>query len=152
VLSFAGAGQQLDASLAAGLTVDADLHFYPGTAPLRALVGTRRGAPEPIGTLRGGSLQDAAAAYAAAVAADPWTYSWPVVVGGLTPVPGPVWQAYDGGGRRVRLLGGDELYRLLAVSGGHPVTVAADYTPGGLRPVSVLDADPGRAAGQLVLL
>ena len=36
-----------DAALTPGTQVHADLHFYPGQPPLRALVGTRRAAPEP---------------------------------------------------------------------------------------------------------
>jgi hypothetical protein len=142
VLSFAAAGQALDASLVPGTGFDGDLHFYPGGVPLRALVGDRRGGPEPVAALAGGTLAGAAAAYGAAVAADPWTGSWPVAVAGLTPVPGEPWQAVEAGGRRVPLLG--EPWRLLAVSGGHPVTLVAEHTPAGLRPVSVLDPErPG---------
>jgi SWIM zinc finger len=146
VLSFAAAGQALDASLLPGTSVDADLHFYPGAVPLRAVVGDRRGTPRPVEHLRGGSLADAAAGFAAAVAADPWTRTWPVVVAGLTPVAGDEqWQARDGAGGRVRLL--SPTYVLLAVSGGHPVTVAGEYTVAGLRPLTVLDPDPARPAG-----
>lgn len=141
VLSFAAAGQSLDASLVPGTAVDADLHFYPGAAPLRALVGERRGAPGPVDGLGGGSLDDAAAQFAAVVAADPWTDAWPVVLAGVTPVPGSGrWLVRDAAGRRVPLLAG-ERYRLLAVSGGHPVTLAAEWTPRGLRALSVVDPE-----------
>jgi hypothetical protein len=141
VLSFAAAGQPLDASLLTGTSVDADLHFYPGAAPLRALVGERRGGPEPVTALTGGDLGDAAAGFAAAVAADPWTQVRPVVVAGLTPVAGDHWQARDAAGVRVPLR---PSWPLLAVSGGHPVTVAGEYSPAGLRALSVLDPDQGR--------
>ncbi len=43
VLSFAARGQRLDDSLQVGTMVLADLHFYPGSLPLRALVGTWHG-------------------------------------------------------------------------------------------------------------
>lgn len=143
VLSFGVADQALDSSLVPGTTLDADLHFYPGASPLRALVGDRRGEPVPLATLAGGDLTDAARAFAAAVAADPWTYSWPVVVSGAVPVPGePLWQVQDGGGRRMPLRPyGADLWRLLAVSGGRPVTLAAEFTARGLRPLSVVDTD-----------
>ena len=36
-----------DAALRPGTALDADLHFYPGQPPLRALIGERRGSPEP---------------------------------------------------------------------------------------------------------
>jgi hypothetical protein len=144
VLSFAVADQPLDASLLPGTTLDADLHFYPGAAPLRALVGERRGEPGPLAEVTGGDLTDATTAFAAAVAADPWTFSWPVVVSGVVPVPGePLWQARDGSGRRLPLRPyGADLWRLLAVSGGRPVTLAGELTARGLRPLSVVDG-PG---------
>ena len=56
VLSFAPAGQALDASLVTGTTIDADLVFYPGAAPLRALVAARHGTPEPTAVRGGGSV------------------------------------------------------------------------------------------------
>jgi hypothetical protein len=147
VLSFSGTGASLDATLVPGTLVDADLHFYPGGAPLRALVGERRGLPQPLPRPAGGGLADARAAYAAAVAADPWLTSWPVVVDGLTPVPGEPWTAVDAVRRAVPLLPYADLWRLLAVSGGHPVVVAGEYTPAGLRALSVYDSD-----GRLVTL
>jgi hypothetical protein len=142
VLSFAAAGQTLDASLLPGAGFDGDLHFYPGGAPLRALVGERRGGPAAVTALAGGTLAEAAAAYGAAVAADPWTDAWPAAVAGLVPVPGEPWQVVDATGRRAPLLG--EPWRLLAVSGGHPVTAVVEHTPAGLRALSVLDPErPG---------
>ncbi|MCP2354505.1 hypothetical protein HD597_001525 [Nonomuraea thailandensis] len=47
ILSFAPQGQPLDASLVTGTTIDADLTFYPGAAPLRALVATRHALVPP---------------------------------------------------------------------------------------------------------
>ena len=142
VMSFAPPGQSLDATLVPGTTIEAGLHFYPGTATLRALVGERSGEPRPLTGLRGGSLDDAAREHAAAVAADPWTRSWPVVVGGLVPIPDePQWSAQDSNGRRLPLLPQADLWRLLAVSGGSPVVVAAEYTARGLRPLSVVADD-----------
>lgn len=150
VLSFAPPGQALDATLVPGTAIEAGLHFYPGTAALRALVGERYGEPGPLhdpgAAVTGGSVADAVRTFAAAVAADPWTSSWPVVVSGLTvsvaqsdgqPAPSE-WVGVDPLGRRLRLLAGRaDMWRLLAVSGGAPVTVAGEYTPSGLWPVSV---------------
>ncbi|MGY1802497.1 SWIM zinc finger family protein [Blastococcus sp. SYSU D00922] len=142
VLSFAPPGQPLDASLVPGTSVEADLHFYPGAAPLRALVGERSGEPGRPAWPAGGTLGDAARAFAAAVAADPWTRSWPVVVRDLTVVPAePRWAGIDGTGDRVPLLPDADLWRLLAVSAGRPVTLAAEHTPAGLRPLALLDGD-----------
>ncbi|MFG1943058.1 SWIM zinc finger family protein [Nonomuraea sp. NPDC048826] len=136
VLSFAPAGQPLDASLVTGTLIDADLAFYPGAAPLRALVADRRGAESPAtpGPPPGADTDTAMGEVAAAVAADPWTESWPLVLTGV--IPGehtlagfPLLTSWRG------------VWRLLAVSGGRPVTVAAEWTPRGLRPLTTWDED-----------
>ncbi|GAT65922.1 zinc finger SWIM domain-containing protein [Planomonospora sphaerica] len=135
VLSFAPAGQALDASLVTGTTMDAGLAFYPGSAPLRALVAERHGAVS-AGAPPGSSPEEALAEVAAALAGDPWLDSWPLVLDRVAPVR-------DGGW----LLGGPDgglplhpsagvPWRLLAVSGGHPLTVAAEWTPRGLLPLA----------------
>jgi hypothetical protein len=150
VLSFAAWGRELDASLLPGTRVDADVHYYPGAAPLRALVGERYGDPDAA-ALAGGTLDDALRSWAAAVAADPWLTSWPVVLAGVVPCPpGPDhdgWRLAEGGapGRAAAALplapvAGDP-WRLLAVSGGRPVTVGADWTAAGLVPWCVAADD-----------
>lgn len=162
VLTFAPPGQPLDASLVTGTTIDADLAFYPGAAPLRALVAHEHvppgsgeppfgsGGPPPSsggppsgsvgppsgsgGPPPGLSADDAMGEVAAALAADPWTESWPLVLTGV--VPGedtlagfPLLSSWRG------------VWRLLAVSGGRPVTVAAEWTPRGLRPLTTWNDD-----------
>src|SRR5690606_30500947 len=84
VLSHAPAGRSPDGSLVTGTTIDADLAFYPGSAPLRALVAERyglaaAGPPPGIGLTRLPGL------IAEVLAADPWTDSWPVVLAGVVP-------------------------------------------------------------------
>jgi hypothetical protein len=142
VLSFAPAGGSLDATLFPGSTVDADVHFYEGAAPLRALVGVRHGEPGPLNVLTGSSLEQARRGFANAIAADPWVVSWPVVVAGLTPLPATAgWVAVDEAEHRVPLLAGSgDLWSLVAVSGGHAVTVAGEFSAAGLRPLSAFAA------------
>ncbi|MCA2190765.1 SWIM zinc finger family protein [Nonomuraea cavernae] len=147
VLSFAPQGQALDASLVTGVTIDADLAFYPSAAPLRALVAARHVPASGEGTAPGiacgqetppGMTPDQAMdEVAAALAADPWTSSWPVVLAGVVPDRTAL------GGFPLHP-GERDPWRLLAVSGGHPVTVAAEWTPRGLRPLTVWD-DEGMA-------
>ncbi|MFG1699368.1 SWIM zinc finger family protein [Nonomuraea sp. NPDC049309] len=220
ILSFAPQGQPLDASLVTGTAIDADLAYYPGAAPLRALVAKRYAvaAPRPAtGTVRAtapgpagtGSTPPAPAAEGAGavppgsagtagsaplaptaagtvvspgsavagtesvssgsavgagsvsfgptlaeagsvppgmtvaealdeitrvLAEDPWTESWPLVLRDVIPDR--------------RSLGGLPLHprsiepwRLIAVSGGHPLTVAAEWTPVGLRPLTTWDEE-----------
>ncbi|WP_378784357.1 SWIM zinc finger family protein [Nonomuraea fastidiosa] len=186
ILSFAPQGRPLDASLVTGTAIDADLAYYPGAAPLRALVATRYAvaAPRPATAARAmaqglagpGSVPPASTAagtgsvpfgsavagtdsvspgsavaeagsvppgmtvaealdeIAGVLAEDPWTESWPLVLKDVIPDR--------------RTLGGLPLHprsidpwRLIAVSGGHPLTVAVEWTPVGLRPLTTWDEE-----------
>lgn len=149
VLSFAPVGQALDASLAAATTIDAELAFYPGATPLRALVADRHGVVR-AGPPPGVTPEEALDEVARALAGDPWLESWPVVLDGVVP-----------GRERTLLLSGSAgegepapgvplhpetgvPWRLIAVSGGHPVTVGLEWTPRGFRPLTVWDVETGR--------
>ncbi|WP_278263313.1 SWIM zinc finger family protein [Nocardia sp. AG03] len=129
---------------APGCEVDADLHFYPGPAPLRAHFGTRHGVPEPFTTVPavGGTSIDAALdAYAAALGRDPWLRSWPAVLADVVPVLDEHgWQLVDTDGVALPLPPGTHPWRLVAVAGGHPVTVTGEWGAEGFDPISVLSA------------
>jgi hypothetical protein len=138
VLSFAPPGQELDNSLVPGTGLDADLHFYPGG--LRALVGARHGDPGLLPRLTAVGVDRALAEYSAALAADPWTSSWPVLLESVTPVrqaDGWLVREDDGAALALARSAGDP-WRLLAVSGGEPVTVAGEWAADGFTPLSVL--------------
>ncbi|MEV4805134.1 SWIM zinc finger family protein [Nonomuraea sp. NPDC049421] len=136
ILSFAPQGQPLDASLVTGTAIDADLAYYPGAAPLRALVATRHTPamsteePEPVPP--GMTPAEALDEVARALAEDPWTESWPLVLTGVVPDRRTI------GGLPLHPRSHDP-WRLIAVSGGHPLTVAAEWTPAGLRPLTTWD-------------
>jgi hypothetical protein len=146
VLSFAAAGESLDASFLPGAAVPATLAFYPGALPLRAVVTSRdaaTGAARPAG----GSIADVLRDWAAALGKDPWQESVPVVLGDAIPIAGSTHRA-GAAGEAVALLldsGGDALpvhpaaggcWPLVALSGGQPLTVAAECTPRGLWPMT----------------
>ena len=168
VLSFAAAGQPLDDSLAVGTEIDADLAFYPGAVALRALVAVRRDAepgdaePEDTGPSDTGPSDTAAgdtaagdtgragppagttaagllSGYAAALAEDPWLETWPAVLD-ATParVPRPGLRDADGGALPLHPGAGD-CWPLFALSGGRPLTVAGEWTPRGLWPLTAWD-------------
>jgi hypothetical protein len=138
VLSFAAAGQTLDDSLRVGTKTEADLAFYPGSVPLRALVAARHdtspGGPPP-GTTIAGLLSG----YAAALGQDPWLDTWPAVLE-VTPARAPVPGLYDAAGDAVPLHpGAGGCWALFALSGGCPLTVAGEWTPRGLWPLTAWD-------------
>jgi hypothetical protein len=70
----------------------------------------------------------------AVLAGDPWADSWPIVLAGVVP------EETSLGGFPLHPRRGD-IWRLLAVSGGRPLTVAAEWTPQGIRPLTTWDED-----------
>jgi SWIM zinc finger len=141
VLAFAPPGQPLPGTLPAGHTVRGELAFYPGAAPLRALVAQ---ADDPVrsGCPAGDAVSLALASFAAALAADPWLDRWPVVLADVAPVPdGDGWALVDPEGAALPLAGRVDPWPLLAVSAGAPVTVAGEWSAAGLRPLTCWDGD-----------
>jgi hypothetical protein len=144
LLSFAVNGDfggNPDAALTPGTELHADLHYYPGQPPLRALTGTRHGDPAAAG--RPEAADDAGTllrAWAAALEQDPWLTEWPALLTG-TPVAAEDtegrWYLAGSTGAALPLLGQESLWPLLAVSGGNPVTVAGEWSPAGLTALTV---------------
>jgi hypothetical protein len=141
VLAFDPQGQfggNPHAAFAAGTSLDADLHYYPGRAPLRVVVGDRHG--EPVIGPRPRPRPDLGAQcdeWALLLALDPWLPEWPAVLQGA-PVPEPTWRLADASGASVPLLiGGVDPWVLAAVSGGAPVTIAGEWSAEGFRPLTV---------------
>ena len=138
MLSFAPVGQPLDDSLTVGTDAHADLVFYPGAVPLRALVlakhDTLDGSPPAGGTIAG-----LLASCAAALAEDPWLDSWPAFLD-VTPARSPVPAVSDAAGDALPLHpDAGDCWLLFAISGGGPVTVAGEWTPRGLWPLTAWD-------------
>jgi len=147
VLDFSHGTTRFDAEAPVpGTLVDADLHFYPGAAPLRAVIGTRHAAPESFTTLRATDFDTALSDYAGALGADPWIRSWPVLLTAVTPTRiDDRWWLVDRADRALPLTGDlDSRWRLLAVSGGHPVTVCGEWDGRAVTPASVFE--PGQEA------
>ncbi|BCY13898.1 SWIM zinc finger family protein [Actinoplanes sp. L3-i22] len=136
VLSFAAPGQALTADLVPGTEFRGDLCFYPGSAPLRALVATRDSAAEPFGSPDGaGSVRAALSRWSVLLAAEPFRYDGAMLLGGVTPTADGF--LVDSAGDALPLAAGfREPWWLLAAAGGRPAAVAAEWSPGGLRPLA----------------
>jgi hypothetical protein len=123
-----------------GASVRARLAFFPSATPLRAVV---RGAAEPgppVRSLPGaGSIADAAAAIGAHLTRNPFLDSWPVVLRDVVPVRRPDGLVLrDPSAAIVAVFPSSVGARLLALAGGHPVTVVGTWTGRGLRVLSAL--------------
>ncbi|MBL1076212.1 SWIM zinc finger family protein [Nocardia sp. 2] len=133
-----------------GSLVDAELHFYPGAAPLRAIWGERHAIPEPFTTIplapgnsadnHPGSISSALHTYAAAIGADPFLRSWPICLAEVIPLRDETgWHVLQSDNSTLPISTSDgEPWRLLGLSGGHPLTLIGEWTAAGLIPISAL--------------
>lgn len=154
LLSFSAPGQSPEPALPTGLVLDADLTYYPAARPLRAAIGTRHGelppAPSPTSPSapEGCDVDTALADYGWALGEDPWLDGWPVVLADVVPVPGDGgWQLADersGSALPVdpRCAGRTDLWQLMAISGGGPVTVFGECGHRGFSPLTAWDPTP----------
>ena len=135
LLAFGAMQQAPTLALPVGAVYRAEMVFHSEALPLRAQMES--GEVEVVtAEPEGGTLQAAADGFAAALAVDPWQEGWPAVVADA--VPDRDGELRDAEGRRVPLICDEPaLWRLLAVSGGHPVTVFGDYTDAGFEPLTV---------------
>jgi hypothetical protein len=140
VLAFAPPGQSLPSDLPVGASIDADLCFYPGAAPLRALVASRHSDPTTAPAVpTGASVAEALHRYALAIAAEPWVDRWPLLLAGVCPVAGDAdrWYLRDAAGDALPLdpaLGPP--WPLIAFCGGAGATVMGEWSTAGLRPLT----------------
>ncbi|MGY4102341.1 DUF5691 domain-containing protein [Nocardia sp. R16R-3T] len=126
-----------------GMMVEAELHYYPGGAPLRALWGQRHGPAEPFTTLPIADRTIAAALteHAEALGGDPWLRLRPVLLSDVVPIwTENGWYIAESDGTALPVAAAEQPWRLLGVSGGHPVTLAAEWGVAGLVPISVFTA------------
>lgn len=144
ILDFAAAGARLAVAGVLGSIVEGELALYPGSPPRRALF---TGEHSVVGTATGidaaSSVADALDATAGYLAANPWSSRTPMLLSGVVPVAGegggPV--VVDGHGDSLPFAD-DNLWRLLAVSGGHSVDLFGEWADDRLLVCSVA-ADDG---------
>jgi hypothetical protein len=137
-LAFAAPGQPLDRSLVVGTALDAELVFFAGVYPLRALVKQRHGPPSPLDNMPGDGIGVAAQAYAAALARSPWIERFPLGLAGVTPLrDGERWLVRDAEGLALPLAQRfTRGWRLLALSGGRPLALFGEWNGETLLPLS----------------
>jgi hypothetical protein len=130
ILHFAHARQPLDASFVAGSVIDAELVFFPGAYPLRAIVKRRLGAgaaPDRIsGYLK---IADAHEAFAGATTANPWLEIFPAPLLNVTPLGrGDSWFVRDADGGVLKIAPRFEFgWTMLALSGGRQIDLFGEW-------------------------
>lgn len=148
LLSFGAAGRSPQQALPVGLMIDAELRWYPGAGTLRADLGQQFGGPAPIASPPpGGPTVAALDAYGQALRDDPWLDSWPVTLSRVVPLPTDTgWQLADADGETAlpvapAALGRSGLMKLVAISGGGPVTVFGECGHQGFSPLTAWSED-----------
>lgn len=139
LLQYAAGTQGFEQTLAPGTEFDGALHFYPGAHPLRALIGQQTDVrPLSAGPGAASDVDALLDDYAHALAAQPFLDRFPALLDGLVPDPAEPGIVRDAQGRRIDL---HPSFRhaayLLALSGGHPLTVCGEWDGRTLLPLSV---------------
>jgi hypothetical protein len=121
----------LDASLIPGTSFDAELVYFPGACPQRALVKKQFSAPMSGASMPGyPDLSSAHGAYAGALAANPWLETFPLALTAAWPVEtsDTQWDVCDSEGRVLPLSAGFPApWQLIALSGGHSIGLFGEW-------------------------
>ena len=140
VLQFAVGLAPFAESWITGTCIDARLRYWPSAHPSRALVEERRGSPEPFAGDPPGfaRFDELLGATTSALAAQPWLDRLPCIVRDVRPARSAArdWHLVDADGRALPLASRDHR-RLLALSGGHPAHVAAEWDGDALLPLAL---------------
>ncbi|GAA0503897.1 SWIM zinc finger family protein [Deinococcus depolymerans] len=138
LLDFSAAGRPFPPALTPGTAVQAEVCHAPGTVPQRALLRGEATATTSPPHAPGLTLDALLDRHGAALALNPWLDRTAHLTGPVHLLPGDPWHAQDSTGR-LPLTGSDRtLHTLLALSGGQPVTVYAEWNGAALTPLSVL--------------
>ncbi|MEW2398695.1 SWIM zinc finger family protein [Streptomyces sp. NPDC046862] len=154
LLSFGAAGRAPEVTLPMGLAFEAEVLPYPGAGQVRAALGERFTAPGSAAIRPPGvTPAQAVARYGEALRDDPWLDSVPVTLSRVVPASdGDSWQLCDADGDTALPLSPSArarpgLWRLVALSGGAPVTVFGECGHQGFTPLTAWPEGAGAAVG-----
>jgi hypothetical protein len=147
LLDFAAAGGTLRTAQTVGSVVDDALVVYPGASPARAALSESFDLVASGALPRSTGVASAVDQLATWLAANPWRDRLPVALADVTAVrDGQRWWLQDAAGDRLPLSPVVEPWMLLALSGGGPATVVAEWEAGVLHPLTVAPTIPGAIA------
>jgi hypothetical protein len=144
---FSYAGKGWERAWQHGAEYDAELRFYPGSVPLRAIA---QGVANP-GQAAVCRVDPADAAFelaSQAFASNPWLAQFPLSIDAATPFRAATgWRLHTAAGSLPLRIGEASGWSLLAFSGGHPVALMGEWNGAELRPLSARESarEPGGA-------
>jgi len=144
VLQFTPLGTRFESALVTGTKLPARLAYWPSAAPQRALIVERTAPASPLGAAPAGSdVESALAGYADLLAKCPWLGASLLVLADVVPLPAAGPEPYalvDASGAALPLRGSAHDV-LLALSGGHPLTLAGEWDGYAFSPRTVWAED-----------
>lgn len=138
LLDFAHGSRRFAQSYVTASNVNAELAFFPGNLPLRA-IAVDDARLQPVKPLPvADSVDVALETLTRAVAANPWQSPHPLLVGDGVPCSGAWgWSLHGPGQRRLPLqVREEDGWQLLAAGGGTPLAVFGEWDGEALRPLS----------------
>lgn len=123
-----------------GATIRADLHFWPGAYPLRALTGAVEASAAPGAFWHAESIAAFLERQADALAANPWLQRLPLVLEEVAPaLRDGAWWAVDAAGASLPVRSRSEarLWNWMAHCGGAPRRVAGEWQDGAFSPLGL---------------
>ena len=138
VLEFAAPGQHLALDLVPGTTVEAELNFYPSNYPLRAVLKKRVNTKRSLKEIGYPTSEHLLITYAEGLALNPWLEAIPAPLQTVVPVHRcEKWFAKDSNARLLSLRSDPASgWKLLALSGGYPITIFGELNGRSLLPIS----------------
>ncbi|GHF64350.1 hypothetical protein HNQ07_004618 [Deinococcus metalli] len=138
LLDFSAGGRPFPPALPPGVAVQAEVCFAPGSVAQRALLRGEATNAGPASVPGGVPLDTLLDRHGAALALNPWLDRTAHVTGPVYLSPGEPWHAQDDTGC-LPLAGAERsLYTLLALGGGEPLTLYAEWDGAALTPLSVV--------------
>ncbi len=137
ILEFSAGMAGFQHSLIAGTVVDAEVCFFPGAAPLRALIKEVHGSANPPERTPGtNSISEAFSDFGARAAANPWIEDHPALLRSVMPIAsGGRWLIADEAGAAMPSIPD---YPLLAISGCRPVDLFGEWDGHRLLPLMAI--------------
>lgn len=124
-----------------GMVFDGKIHYYPGNYPLRALVSEHQAVHEPFAGLSGlFTFADWPDYLGSVLAGNPWLYNLPCLLAAVQPVvsDGQYWLVDTEGEALAMNMPEQTFWTMMAVSGGHPISVFCEWENGAFRPLSIV--------------
>jgi len=140
ILQYAAGKEVIQSLLISGTRLDAEVVFYPGAYPLRALIKTQQ-TPEsmPPASAAYATVAEAYKAYAGALTRYSWLEQFPMALEAVYPVQREGrWIVRDEAGYLLPVAPDFKFpWELLAFSGGHPVSLFGEWDGDHLMPLGV---------------